>query len=147
MERKDWRENKVVKRIYELRKEYEFRHMYAGTIYWSDASPIKTMAECDCCGTLSSSMESVYHKTDKYKSIGICPTCSDLWRAVPNDEYEKHIRLTRSDLCREDREIVFDEIGIHNIAYSSMTRKELGKAEEVIFVDNNGRTKKLKSRD
>jgi hypothetical protein len=144
----DWRENRVVKRIYELRENYEFRHLFAGTTYWGDdTNPMKHMSECSCCGTLSRTLESLYHKTDNNKSIGICPTCSDLWRAVPVEPYERIIRLTRSDLCREDKDVPFNEVSIGNIKNDSMTRKELGKAEEVIFLDDDGQTKKLKSRD
>jgi hypothetical protein len=78
----NWKENRVVKKIYELRKNYEFRFLYAGTMSWGETK-IENMSECSCCGTLTDSIESLYHKTDKLKSIGICKSCSDLWRVVP----------------------------------------------------------------
>ena len=81
----NWKENKVVKRIYELRKEYEFRHLYAGTGYFGN-TPIDSMWECDCCGNLTDSTESLYHKTNQQMGIGICKVCSTLWRAIPIEE-------------------------------------------------------------
>jgi len=78
-----WKNNKIVQKIIELRKDYEFRFMYAGCSMGFGEIKIEDMWECDCCGTLASSLESVYHKTDKNKSIGICPTCGELWRVVP----------------------------------------------------------------
>jgi len=34
MKCKNWKENKVVKQIYELRKEYVFKHLYAGSAFF-----------------------------------------------------------------------------------------------------------------
>lgn len=82
MKTTNWKENKVVKRIYELRKNYEFRHLFAGCSLFGEVE-IENMWECDCCGTLTSSTESLYHKTDENKAISICGSCSDLWRVVP----------------------------------------------------------------
>jgi len=82
MKPKNWKENKVVKRIYELRKEYEFRHLFAGCSSFGETK-IEDMWECDCCGTLTDSTESLYHKKDENHGISICRTCSSLWRAVP----------------------------------------------------------------
>jgi len=45
-----WKENRVVKRICELRKDYEFRFAFAGII--CPNSKIQNMFECNCCGTL-----------------------------------------------------------------------------------------------
>lgn len=76
----NWKENKIVKRIIELQKTYVFRHMYAGCYVGED---IEHMSKCSCCGTLSSSLESLYHKDpESNDGISICPTCSALWRAV-----------------------------------------------------------------
>lgn len=82
MKTKNWKENKIVKKIYELRKEYEFRHLFAGCCSWGKTK-IENMWECDCCGTLTDSTESLYHKTDENKGISICGACSKLWRVVP----------------------------------------------------------------
>ena len=78
----NWKENKIVKRIYELRKNYEFRHAYAGASCGFGTAKIENFWECDCCGTLTDNSESLYHKTEETKSIGICPTCGNLWRTV-----------------------------------------------------------------
>jgi hypothetical protein len=83
MRKNNWEENKVVKRIYELRKEYEFRHMFAGCSMGFATPKIEDLWECDCCGTLMSSSESLYHKTEQGKGISICRNCSELWRVVP----------------------------------------------------------------
>jgi hypothetical protein len=80
--KKDWKENNVVKKIYELRQYYEFKFLYAGTMSWGETK-IENMYECDCCGTLMDSSVCLYHKTDNNKSISICKSCSDLWRVVP----------------------------------------------------------------
>lgn len=32
MKNNNWKENRVVKKIYELRKDYQFRHLFAGTV-------------------------------------------------------------------------------------------------------------------
>ena len=82
MKNNNWKENRVVKKIYELRQDYEFRFSYAGTMSWG-TTKIENMYECDCCGTLMDSCEALYHKTDNNKGISICRSCSDLWRVVP----------------------------------------------------------------
>lgn len=78
----NWEKNEIVLKIYELRKDYEFRHLYAGTASYG-MTDIEDMWECDCCGTLTDSTESLYHKTDECESISICMGCSKLWRAIP----------------------------------------------------------------
>ena len=80
MKNKNWKDNKVVKKIIELRKNYEFKHLYAGATTGFGEAKVEDLWECDCCGTLSNSLESVYHKTDVTKSIGICTNCSRLWK-------------------------------------------------------------------
>lgn len=79
---KNWKENRVVKQIYKLREEYEFRHLYAGMGGFR-ATPIEHFFECDCCGNLTNNVENLYHKTKELEVIGICSVCSDLWRVVP----------------------------------------------------------------
>jgi len=89
MKCKNWKENKVVKRIYELRKEYVFKHLYAGSAFFG-ISKVEDLWECDCCGTLTASSESLYHKTNERIGISICSTCSSLWRVVPIAETEEN---------------------------------------------------------
>ncbi|MCK9417557.1 hypothetical protein M0Q97_13025 [Candidatus Dojkabacteria bacterium] len=82
MKTNNWKENRIVKKIYELRKDYEFRFAFAGTTSWG-STKMENMYECACCGTLTDSVESLYHKTDNSKCIGVCSSCSYLWRKVP----------------------------------------------------------------
>lgn len=78
----DWKKNKVVKRIIELQKTYVFRHMFAGTASFGEPH-VWSMWECSCCGNLTARTESLYHKDpENTAGISICPTCSELWRAV-----------------------------------------------------------------
>ena len=88
---KDWTKNRIVKRIYELRKNYGFRHMYAGSsISMFDEIKIENLWQCDCCGTLTQSIQSIYHIIDKNTSTkGLCSTCVDLWRVVPYEGTSK----------------------------------------------------------
>ena len=80
--KKNWKENRVVKKILELKKTYVFRHMYAGTSSFGETN-VWNMWECSCCGNLTKTTESLYHKdSDNYSGISICPVCSELWRAV-----------------------------------------------------------------
>jgi hypothetical protein len=79
--KKDWKENKIVKKIIKLNEDYEFRFAFAGCSSFGETK-IENMWECKCCGTLTNSLESLYHKT-KEDGIGICSSCSNLWRAIP----------------------------------------------------------------
>ena len=79
---KNWRENKVVKKIYELRTEYEQRHLLAGlTLGWND---VETMITCDGCGAPAWQLETFYHKDkESNKTINLCPNCANLFRVLP----------------------------------------------------------------
>jgi hypothetical protein len=87
-QKKDWKKNRVVKRILELQLNYGFRHMYAGCAigFTGSSEPeeqLKEMWECDCCGTLTTNTESLYHRDPENMSgISICSSCSSLWRIV-----------------------------------------------------------------
>jgi hypothetical protein len=83
MAKNNWQENKVVKRIYDLRKEYEFHHLFAGCSMGLTEPKIEDLMQCDCCETLTSSIENLYHKTEQGKGISICQNCSTLWRVTP----------------------------------------------------------------
>lgn len=65
----------IIKKIHELRKKYEFRHMFSGSFGF--------VRLCDCCGKPTTSIENLYHKTEQGKGISICPDCSNLWRITP----------------------------------------------------------------
>jgi len=63
----------ILKKIEELKKIYEIRHLYAGTC------GIKL--NCDCCGGETHNVENLYNKdSEKKDGINLCFDCSILWR-------------------------------------------------------------------
>lgn len=62
----NWKENKIVKKIYELRKNYEHKFSY-GTIISFNKTKIENLHECACCGTLMKLPIILYHKTEDKK--------------------------------------------------------------------------------
>jgi hypothetical protein len=76
MKNDNFKENKVIKRIYDLRKDYEFRHLFSGTYLGHNV-------KCDCCEDLTGSVENLYYKKEQNKIISICANCSNLWRELP----------------------------------------------------------------
>lgn len=84
MKCENWKENKIVQKIYELRKHYIFKHLYASTTMYG--CKVEDMWLCDCCETLIQSSECLYAKNDSKKWIQICQNCADLWRILPTEE-------------------------------------------------------------
>lgn len=82
MHNNNWQENEVVKRVIELQRTYVRRHAYAGISSFG-VTNVWNLWKCDCCGTLTSHTESLYHKDDNNNTgISLCSVCSDLWNAV-----------------------------------------------------------------
>ncbi len=76
-----WKSNKIVKKIYKLRKDYEFRHLFGGCSIMADKP--EYLMKCDCCGTLTTFCESLYSKNKKGDNLSICSNCGELWRLIP----------------------------------------------------------------
>ncbi len=104
MKNYDWKENKVVKRIIELKETYMFRHMFAGCSSFGEPH-VWGMWECGCCGNLTAHTESLYHKDPENTSgISICPVCSELWRAVGRYYYDWKPELLKNYTEKEIEE-------------------------------------------
>lgn len=82
MAKKNWKENKVVRKIYKLREDYNFKLIYGSCCNFGHSN-MEDMYECGCCGTLILSSENIHHKLDEYKVISICDNCSYLFRNLP----------------------------------------------------------------
>lgn len=76
----NWREHRVAIKILELNREYEV--LTDDQPVLSIASPVDSFFECDCCSNLSKSMQVLRHKNKRSKTIQICNTCCELWRAI-----------------------------------------------------------------
>lgn len=58
-----------------------------------------------------------------------------------------NVQLKRSDLTNDYKEKPLNDIDIFHFKNSSLTRKEIAKAETIVFIDDDGNSKILKSRD
>jgi hypothetical protein len=77
----NWTENKIVFKIYELRKFYFSRFGY-DPVQEDLKLKIKDFFECNCCGNLTRTAEYFWHKDTK-QPITLCPQCGTLWRILP----------------------------------------------------------------
>jgi hypothetical protein len=102
MKNNNWKTNRVVLKILELQKEYEFHFAFAGTATWGKTN-VWNMWTCDCCGNLTIRTENLYHKDhENISAISICPVCSELWRAVGAMNTDWHEEILKSYHVTED---------------------------------------------
>jgi hypothetical protein len=63
----------ILKKIEDLKKIYEIRHLYSGTAGFK--------LNCSCCGDETHNVENLYNKDPKKNDgISLCFSCSILWR-------------------------------------------------------------------